>query len=186
MFLGDCSGGYGLDIGSNFGELLKRVLDLEGNFSLTLTDIAPFYLPQCFPEIKELCSRNILPSLYIATQSANPRILTLMRRSFDMIEAKRMLLEIKAINPNIVLITSIIVGFPSETLEELEDTIVFCEEVGFNTVYCHGYSARPNVDSVKLQGQLSLQEIKKRCNLVKERLRDMVSLITIPGQGAEF
>ena len=184
-FLGDCSGGYGLDNKENLGMLLRRITEINRDFSLTLTDIAPFHLPLCFNEIKILCSKNKINSLYVATQSANPRILKLMRRSFDMDRVKKMLIELKDNNPSLKLITSIIVGFPSETMEELNDTIDFCKQVGFNQLYCHGYSARPNTDSSKLPGQLSTEEIKERCFLVKSRLGNMVTLVTIPGIGAK-
>ena len=183
IFLGDCSGGYGLDHKKTLGDLLKRILEFNNDFSLALTDIAPFYLPLCFNELKILCARKKIPSLYIATQSANSRILNLMRRSFDMARAKEVLIELRNLNPSLELITSIIVGFPSETRDELNDTIEFCKQVGFNKLYCHGYSARPDVDSTKLPGQLSAEEIKERCLYVKSKLGNMVTLITLPGFG---
>ena len=183
FLLGDCSGAYGLDNKETLGHLLKRILEFDNDFSLSLTDIAPFYLPFCFNEIKMLCAKKKLNSLYIATQSANSRILNLMRRNFDMNRAKEMLVEIKNLNPSIELTTSIIVGFPSETMEELNDTIEFCKQVDFNKLFCHGYSARPNVDSAKLPGQLSAEEIKERCLYVKSKLGNMVTLITLPGFG---
>ena len=184
-FLGDCSSGYGLDNKETLGTLLKRIMEIDRDFSLTLTDIAPFHLPLCFNEIKNLCAENKITSLYIATQSANPRILKLMRRSFDMGRVKEMLVELRDKNPSLNLISSIIVGFPSETMKELDDTVEFCNKVSFNQLYCHGYSARPNTDSSKLPGQLTTEEIRERCLLVKSRLGNMVTLATIPGTGAK-
>jgi len=184
VFLGDCLGAYGLDINDNFGKLLKKVLEVDEDYSLSLLDIAPFYLPLFYNEIKMLCHMGKITSLYVAVQSANSRILRLMRRSFDMNHAKDMLIELKNGNSSFELITSIIVGFPSETMEELNDTIKFCKEVGFNTIYCHGYSVRPNVDSAKFQGQLSSEEIKERCLFVESQLGDSVVIMTFPGDGA--
>lgn len=184
VFLGDCAGGYGADIGLNFGQLLQAVIDLPGEFTLELTDLAPFYLPNCFNELKQLAAMGRLKSLYIATQSANPRVLGLMRRSHDMADAVVMLRELKKANPDIVLITSIIVGFPSETQAEMEDTIRYCKAIGFTHIYCHGYSARPDVDSTKLDGQHSHEEIKRRCDFVKEQLGKAIAVITMPGYGA--
>ena len=160
-FMGDSSGAYGLDIGENLGNLLKRVLETDRDFSLNLTDIAPFYLHLCFNEVKMLCAKNTVPSLYVPIQSANSRILKLMQRSCDMDHVKDMLLELKIIN-SVKIGTSIIVGFPSETREELNDTIEFCEQVGFDWVWCHSFSARPETVAAKLPGQLTPEEIFER------------------------
>lgn len=184
LLLGDCSGGYGVDLNESFGDLLIRIAAIEGDFSVSLTDIACFYLHSCFEAIKLLTIQNRLPYLYVATQSANPRILQLMRRSADMTDVKNMLIELRSINPVLELITSIIVGFPSETMEELNDTIEFCQAVAFSQVFCHGYSARPGVESTTLSGQLPAHEIEERCALAKARLGSMISIMTIPGSGA--
>lgn len=177
LFLGDSSGAYGLDIGENMGNLLRRVLEIDRDFSLELTDISPVYLHLFFNEIKELSAKGKISELYVPTQSGNPRILKLMQRSCDIDHVKGMLLELKSIS-SIKLITSIIVGFPSETREELNDTIEFCEQVGFDWVSCHIFSARPETIAATLPGQLSLEEKSERLRLVKSKLHNKTKLIT--------
>jgi threonylcarbamoyladenosine tRNA methylthiotransferase MtaB len=94
-----------------------------------------------------------------------------------MARVRDMLLELKSIN-SVKIGTSIIVGFPSETEEELYDTIEFCEQVGFDWVYCHGFSARPGTVAAELPGQLSPEEILERSRLVRSRLYDKTWLTT--------
>ena len=43
--MGDNAGGYGLDIRTNLGKLLDRMLEVEGDFELDMTDINAVYLP---------------------------------------------------------------------------------------------------------------------------------------------
>jgi len=99
---------------------------------------------------------------------------------------KKHLQELAAVDPLLILRTSIIAGFPSEKLEELDETIDFCREVGFKKIYWHGYSNRPGVESSQLPGQLSLEEIEYRCEYVHSCLGDRVTISTIPGRGARF
>lgn len=172
-FMGDSSGAYGLDIGENLGNLLKRVLEINRDFSLNLTDISAVYLHLCLNEIKMLVAENKISSLYVPIQSGNPRILKLMRRNCDMARVRNMLLELKSIN-SVTIGTSIIVGFPSENREELNDTIEFCEQVGFDWVWCHSFSARPETVAAKLPGQLTPKEIFERSRLVKSRLHKKI------------
>lgn len=175
---GDCSGSYGLDIGENLGTLLRRILEIDQDFSLALTDISAFHLPLYFKDIKMLCVKNKLSSIYVSIQSASTRILKLMGRNADMGVVKNMLMELKRINPSLILGTSIIIGFPSETEDELNETIEFCEQVSFKWIWCHGFSPRPKTAATKFPGQLSPGEIAKRCRLVRSRLGSKTKLYT--------
>jgi tRNA A37 methylthiotransferase MiaB len=180
-FLGDCSGAFGLDRCESLSLLLRGVIALEGRFTLSLTDIAPFHLAVCFEEVRTLCTMDRVTTLYVAIQSANQRILRLMRRTCDMQRVKKMLIEIGEASPALQMITSIIIGFPSETQEELDETLQFCQDVGFNQVYCHGYSTRPGVDSAALPGQHSAAEISRRLAHARACLGEQAACLTDPG-----
>jgi threonylcarbamoyladenosine tRNA methylthiotransferase MtaB len=178
QLMGDNAGSYGLDIGTNMGHLLDRILEIDRDFVLDLTDINPVYLPIIFETVKKLCSQAKLGSLYVPIQSANKRLLKLMARDCDMDRVRQMLIEIKQLAPpKFKLGTSLIVGFPSETVDELDETILFCEQAGFDWVWCHSFSARPETQATMLTGQISLEEIHRRTRLVKSRLGKK-SLIT--------
>lgn len=175
---GDNAGSYGLDIGTNMGKLLERILELEGDFVLDLTDINPVHLPRIFESIKRLCIKKKLARLYIPIQSGNRRILKLMGRDCDMDTVKQMLVEIKRLAPpGFRMGTSLVVGFPSETIDELNDTIQFCDGTGFDWAWCHSFSARPETPAATLPEQIPPEEILRRARLVKSRLGSK-SLVT--------
>jgi len=181
---GDNAGSYGLDIGTNMGKLLERILEFEGDFDLDLTDINPVYLPLIIEPVKRLCIEKKIASLYIPIQSGNRRILKLMGRDCDMDTVKQMLIVIKRLAPRGFNIgTSLIVGFPSETLDELNDSIQFCNEADFDWVWCHSFSARPETPAAALQGQISPEEILRRARLVRSRL-DGNSIVTTADDSA--
>ena len=48
--------------------------------------------------------------------------------------------------------------------------IMACEQVGFDWVWCHSFSARPETPAAALPGQLDAAEILRRSQLVKTRL----------------
>jgi tRNA A37 methylthiotransferase MiaB len=174
--MGDSIATYGLDIGTNLGHLLETVLQLDGDFTLDLGEVSAIFLGKCFSQIKAFCDRNRMPSLWVPIQSANPRILKLMRRSCDVDDVRDKLLELKS-GDRVKLGTSIIAGFPSETREELKDTIEFCRRVGFDFLICHGFSARPETDAAKLPNQLSPGEILERRRLVRSALHKKTLII---------
>jgi len=179
QFIGDNAGSYGLDRNTNMGHLLERILALKEDFTLDLTDINPVYLSLIIEPVKTLCAQNKLTRLYIPIQSANRRILSLMRRDCDMDAVKQMLLGIRQqATSTLKLGTSIIVGFPSETEQELEQTIEFCQDVGFDWVWCHSFSARPETPAAALPDQFPADEIQRRAQMVKTRLKGKSITIT--------
>jgi tRNA-2-methylthio-N6-dimethylallyladenosine synthase len=171
QLMGDNAGSYGLDIGTNMGKLLERIMEVAGDFVLDLTDINPVYLASMIEPIKMLCMKKKISRLYVPIQSASRRILKLMGRDCDIESVKRMLIEIKRLSPlQFKMGTSLIAGFPSEEVSELNATIKLCEEVGFDWVWCHSFSARPETPAAALPGQLPAEEILRRSLFVKAQL----------------
>ena len=177
--LGDSAGSYGLDIRTNLGALLIRISQIERPFHLELTDINPAFLPVIFEPVKTLCTQNRISSLYVPIQSGNDRILSLMHRRSDMKKNKQMFNDIRKVAPpRFKLGTSVILGFPSETPEEFEETIKFCNDVIFDWIWCHGFSSRPGTPAATLPGQLSQEEIIGRVNLFTASINKKGSVVS--------
>ena len=73
--------------------------------------------------------------------------------------------------------TSVIVGFPSETVEELNDTIGICNEVSFDWIWCHGFSPRPGTPAAALPGQHSPEAVQERVKIFKAGIHQPESVI---------
>jgi tRNA-2-methylthio-N6-dimethylallyladenosine synthase len=71
----------------------------------------------------------------------------------------------------------VIVGFPSETEEELSDTINTCNAVNFDWIWCHGFSARPGTPASAYPGRLSDQAVLERVSLFQAGINKKESVI---------
>ena len=178
QLMGDNAGSYGQDIGCKYSDLLARIVALQGKFEVDLTDINPVYLPRMREAILAFCQAGRAASLYVPIQSASRRILKQMRRDCDLEEVKQALIEIRKAAPRLKMGTSLIAGFPSETMEDLAETVVFCREVGFNWVWCHSYSARPGSPSTDLPEQIAAEEIHRRARWVRSELKGQAIVTT--------
>ena len=181
QFVGDNAGSYGLDIGTSLGVLLEEITEFDDDFRLDLTDIHPVYLGSISGAVIELGLQGRLARLYVPIQSGSSRILKLMKRGCDMESVKDTLKTIKGTVPpgsNFWMGTSIIVGFPSESPEELQQTIAYCKDVDFDWVWCHSFSARPETSAASLNNQIEPDEILRRARLVKEELSSAQTLVT--------
>jgi tRNA A37 methylthiotransferase MiaB len=70
----------------------------------------------------------------------------------------KLIQQLRATSSELILSSAVIVGFPSETREELEETIQFCDQAGYNTVACHMFSQRPGNPSNDMPDQISQEE----------------------------
>jgi tRNA A37 methylthiotransferase MiaB len=165
-FYADCVGDYGLDIGTSLGELLKKVAAVDRKFTLWLCDIQPEMFLKYFEEIENLCKQSKIRALHIPIQAINRRILELMRRPFDVQEFKNKILRLK--KHSILFKFDLIVGFPSESEEEFQDTIEFLK--GMKKVYCfvEPYSDRPKTAASGYPNKIGIDIKNKRVDKIKK------------------
>ena len=62
--------------------------------------------------------------------------------------------QIKEKIPGVAMSTDIIVGFPTETDADFEDTVSILKEVGFDSIYAFIYSPREGTPAAKMEGQI--------------------------------
>lgn len=114
-------------------------------------------------------TKHVCHHFHLPVQSGCDRILELMNRGYTTEVYKRKLGLIRKYCPDAVVTTDIIVGFPSETEMDFEETLGFIEECRFDTAYTFLYSKRSGTPAAKMQEQVS-DSIKK------ERLQRLMAV----------
>ena len=159
----DSIGDYGLDVGTNLEQLFDQLMHIEQSFSIGIYDLYPASFIKYFKKIVSLSKAGKIHYLYVPLQSGNERILKLMNRPCDTSDLKKKLIEVKK-NTQVFMQTSIIVGFPTETSEEFEDTLRILKDIDFTNVFVHFYSDMPNTESSKLSGKIDNNTMQERLN----------------------
>ncbi|HZU12584.1 MAG TPA: tRNA (N6-isopentenyl adenosine(37)-C2)-methylthiotransferase MiaB [Chloroflexota bacterium] len=141
--LGQRVNAYGKDFkdGTDLADLLRLVNDIPGLERLRFLTSYPKDMSDkliaSFAELDKVCEH-----LHLPVQSGNDAVLQRMRRGYTRDDYLRLVERIRAVAPDIVLSTDIIVGFCGETEEEFQETLSLVEEVRFTTVYSAAYSVR--------------------------------------------
>jgi MiaB/RimO family radical SAM methylthiotransferase len=150
-------GSYGQDIGSNFAELLGRILDLDGQYRIRVIDFNPRWLIQYFDKMFPLLKKNKekFACLSMPVQSASNRILGLMRRPYKIEDIQSCFRDLNKHIPELEINTHFIVGFPSETEQDFLRTLVFAKDFNFKRISIHPYNDRPNTESSKMGDKIS-------------------------------
>ncbi|HEX2614625.1 MAG TPA: tRNA (N(6)-L-threonylcarbamoyladenosine(37)-C(2))-methylthiotransferase [Nitrososphaera sp.] len=159
------NGCYGKDNGSSLAELLKACCSIDGDFRIRLGMMNPMYMPEMLDEMVDLFYRNdkLFKFVHIPVESGSDRVLRKMKRGHtrktfvDAVQAFRSKI------PEMTVSTDIIVGFPSETEDDFQETLKLVENTEPDTVNLSRYSARPGTESAKWKdGRISSQVAKDR------------------------
>ena len=165
--LGQNVNSYGNDLNLNyhFADLLHDICKIEGDFKLGFMtshpkDISDEVIDAIATEDK------ILKELHLPIQSGNDRILKLMNRRYTTERYLTIVEKLREKIPNIRLSTDIIVGFPSETEQEFNDTCELIKKVKYDSIFAFMYSPRPHTAASTMDDQIPQQEKNRRVNFL--------------------
>ncbi len=155
------TGAYGIDRKTNIAELVSRVSEIDGDFRIRIGMLNPEHLHRYFDDLIEACkSKKVYKFLHLPVQSGSNKVLSEMQRRYTIEEFKGYANEARnRIGASIA--TDIIVGYPTETAADFEDTIMLLYEVKPEVTNISKFGARPHAIASKLV-QLPNNVIKER------------------------
>ena len=160
--LGQNVNSYGKDLSPavSFAQLLEEICQIEGDFKVWFMTSHPKDLTD---DVIEVIAREdkILKDIHLPAQSGNDRILHLMNRKYTREKYLGIINKIREKIPNCRITSDFIVGFPTETEEEFEDTMSLVDTVKYDSIFAFMYSPREGTVASKMDGQVP-QEIKQR------------------------
>jgi tRNA-2-methylthio-N6-dimethylallyladenosine synthase len=145
----------------NFAKLLEKVNGLAGLQSFDFFTSHPKDTSlELFKAIGGL--DKLTKTLHLPVQSGSDRILKLMNRGYSVKDYLVLIDSYRKIVKGGILTSDIIVGFPTETDEEFEQSCDLVKKAGFNAAYIFKYSPRPNTQAAGLSDSLSTEEKEGR------------------------
>ncbi len=173
--LGQNVNSYGKDLESplDFSDLLEEINKIPGDFLIRFMTSHPKDATQKLFETMARCEK-IAPVLHLPFQAGNDRILKAMNRHYDRAQYLDEIRRLRALLPDIVLTSDVIVGFPGETTPEFEETLTLLEEVRFDALFTFLYSPRPGTPAAKLDDPMPREEKLQNFNRLVE-LQNQIS-----------
>jgi ribosomal protein S12 methylthiotransferase len=154
---------YGLDLYKKrmLPDLLKRISDVEGIEWIRLHYVYPHKFPEeVLPVIRE--RENICNYLDMPLQHAADNMLKTMRRQITRNEIEELILHIRETVPGICLRTTLIAGFPGETLDDVEELKLFIQKQRFDRVGVFTYSHEEGTAAYTLPDDIPADEKQRR------------------------
>ena len=171
--LGQNVNSYKADL--TFPELLGKIAEIDGDLIIRFMTSHPKDTSDELIEVMKRYNPKIAPFFHLPLQSGSNRILKEMNRTYTREKYLETVDALKKNIPNIALSTDVIIGFPTETDEDFEDTIDILKRVGFDNVYAFLYSPREGTRAAKMDGAID-REIKDKRMAELLKLQDAISL----------
>lgn len=182
MLLGQNVNSYGknLEEPMTFAQLLREIEKIEGLQRIRFMTSHPKDLSdeliQVMKESKKICRH-----LHLPLQSGSTRILKEMNRCYTKEQYLALAEKIRKEIPDIALTTDIIVGFPGEKPEDVDETIDVIKKVQYDNAFTFIYSKRTGTPAAAMENQVSEDVVKEGFDrvlkVVQETARERVSLM---------
>ncbi len=155
-----------------FAELLVAVAGVPGIRRVRFTTSHPRDfgrdIVEAIDAVPELCDHVHLP-----VQSGSTRILREMLRTYTREEYLKKIAMIREARRPISVTSDIIVGFPGETEEDVEETLSLLDAAQYDGVFAFQYSPRPNTTAQHLPDAIPEEEKGRRLARVMDRQREI-------------
>ena len=162
------NGCYGFDIGSDLPELVGAVSAVPGDFMVRVGMLNPMYMPRIRDGLLDsFSSPKVYRFLHVPVQSGSDAVLAGMRRGHTAETFRGTVRRFRGRFGRFTIATDIIVGFPTEGEEDLEETERLLEETRPDVVNLSRYSARPGTPAAEME-QVDVATVRRRSRRIAE------------------
>ena len=165
--------GKNLEEDITFAQLLRKVNEIEGLERIRFMTSHPKDLSDeliiAMKECDKVCNHIHLPF-----QAGNNEILKSMNRRYTKEHYLELVEKIRKEIPDIAITTDILVGFPGEDEEKIEDTVDVVKKARFSGAFTFIYSKRTGTPAAVMENQVDEEVVKKNFNRVLEVLNPII------------
>ncbi len=158
---------YGIDLYNEpkLAILLEKLEQIQGikwiRFLYSYPETITEELIQVVKKSSKICHYFDIPIQHIS----NP-VLKRMNRKSDGESIKKLIKKIRYEIPDVIIRTTVMVGFPGETNDDFEELYNFVEETKFEKLGAFSYSKEDGTPAEKLKEQIHFQTKKSRYNKI--------------------
>lgn len=154
---------YGLDLYKKrmLPDLLKRLSDVQGIEWIRLHYAYPHKFPMDILDVMRE-RENICNYIDMPLQHAADNMLKAMKRQITRVEMEDLIQRIRETVPGICIRTTLITGFPGETLDDVEEMKAFLERQRLDRVGIFTYSHEENTSAHSLIDDVPAEEKQRR------------------------
>ena len=159
--------------GINFASLLKRIADRlkETKSSIGWVRFVSSHPKDLSDEVINVIAQEetLCHHIHLPVQHGSTKVLERMNRRYTREHYIELIKRIRKAIPDVSLTTDLMMGFPGETEQDVEDTLSLMKEVRYENSFMYYYNLRDGTPAASYPDQIPL-EVKK------ERLQRVIDL----------
>ncbi|MEO0278083.1 MAG: MiaB/RimO family radical SAM methylthiotransferase [candidate division WOR-3 bacterium] len=160
------TGEWGREWGKRISYLIKNIKDQFPELRIRLSSISPIHVKK---DVIELLKEGyVLPHLHLPIQHGSEKVLKEMRRPYKLEYYVNLVNNLVAEVRNIAIGTDVIVGFPTETEQDFEESYNLISALPFAYMHVFEFSPREGTPAARLSS-LNSEVVRKR----KQKLLDL-------------
>lgn len=173
--LGQNVNSYGKNLEENitFAGLLRKVNEIEGLERIRFMTSHPKDLSDELIMAMKECDK-VCHHIHLPFQAGNNEILKNMNRRYTKEHYLELVDKIRSEIPDIAITTDILIGFPGEDSEKIEDTIDVVKKARFSGAFTFIYSKRTGTPAAVMENQVDEKTVKENFNRVLEALNPII------------
>jgi MiaB-like tRNA modifying enzyme len=158
---------YGRDSKTSLAALIRKVAAVPGDFKIRVGMMNPLLTRRDQDEILNCFKLNkVFKFAHLPVQSGSNRILRAMQRGYSVSDFESMVAQLREEIPHIALSTDMIVGFPTETEAEFEESMELLKRTRPDVLNLSRFGARPGTKAAMMEDQIASEEVKNRSGLM--------------------
>lgn len=191
------TGCYGRDIGTDLGDLIRKLLEKDGEYRIRIGMMNPNSLRPVLNSVLDVFEdERMYRFLHIPVQSGSDHVLDMMSRHYTSEDFFSLIDAIRERYPDMSIATDLISGFPGESNEDHEESVALIRRLRADTVNITRFSPRPGTEAFgmpQINGRISkersteLTEVKNatendvNTNMIGRTYRALVSETSADG-----
>jgi tRNA-2-methylthio-N6-dimethylallyladenosine synthase len=176
MLLGQNVNSFGKDNNESLGQLILELDKIQGLERIRYTTSHPYdvtdELIAAHSQAKKLANH-----LHLPVQSGSNTVLQRMLREYTIEHYLSLLAKMRKANPDIIVTTDIIAGFPNETEEEHQATMKLLDDAQFDFIYAYSFSPRKGTKAARMSDVLTDEIRSRRLWEIQEKQLNIQNLI---------
>lgn len=175
--LGQNVNSFGKDNGESLAQLITELDKINGLELIRYTTSHPYDVTDELVDVHRT-AKKLANHLHLPVQSGSNTVLQRMLREYTIEHYLGLLEKMRKANPNMIISSDIIAGFPNETEEEHQETLKLLDLAQFDFIYSYNYSARKGTKAARMDDVLTdeirgrrLREIQAKQLGIQEKIR---------------
>ena len=159
-------GDFGQGKDETFLQLITEMDKIKNIDRIRISSIEPNLLNE---KIIKFClkSKKFMPHFHIPLQSGSNKILSMMKRRYNLDLYSRRIKTIKSIIPDCCIGVDVLVGFPGESDSDFLDTYHYLNELPVSYFHVFTYSEREDTEAFKYGDIVPIKTRSKRSKMLR-------------------